>query len=89
MEALEFAVHVGLRIQAALFEFLLHLGSVPWLDTPGDVVDQTGDSRAIRASCCALVSCAIPDDDEHRTTRCDMNYAATGGEGYSILGKER
>ena len=26
---------------------------------------------------------------EHRTTGCDMDYAVTGGEGYSILGKER
>src|SRR5215471_13592718 len=63
VEALELAVHVGLRIQAPLFEFLLHFGSVPWLDTPRDVVDQTGDSRLIRASRCACVSRAISDDD--------------------------
>ena len=63
MEALELAVHVGLRIQAALFELLLHFGGVPWLDTPGDVVDQTGDRRLIRASRCARLSRAISNDD--------------------------
>src|SRR5215469_17103265 len=63
VEALELAVHVGLRIQASLFELLLNFGSVPWLDTPGDVVDQTSDSRLIRASRCARVSRAISDDD--------------------------
>src|SRR5215470_1949811 len=63
VEALELAVHVGLRFQAPLFEFLLHFGSVPWLETPRDVVDQTGDSRLIRASRCACVSRAISDDD--------------------------
>jgi len=47
---MELTVHVGLWVQAALFEFGLHFGSVPGLDTPGDVVDQTGDRRPIRAS---------------------------------------
>jgi hypothetical protein len=66
VKALELAVHVGLWLQAAFFEFGLHFGSVPGLDTPGDVVDQTGDIRPIRASRCARVSGAISDDDAAR-----------------------
>jgi len=63
VEALELAVHVGLWVQAAFFEFSLHFGSAPGLNTPGDVVDQTGDSRPIRASRSARVPGTISDDD--------------------------
>src|SRR5215472_16967859 len=63
VKALEPAVHVGPRVQTAFFEFGLHFGSVPGLDTPRDVVDQTRYSRPIRAPCCARVFGAISDDD--------------------------
>ena len=33
VEALELAIHVGLWVQTAFFEFGLHFGSVPGLDT--------------------------------------------------------
>ena len=63
MKALELAVHIRLWVQAALFEFNLHSGSVPGIDTPGDMVDQTGDGRLIGASGTTRVSGAISDDD--------------------------
>src|SRR5215470_2127704 len=63
VKTLELAVHVGLWVQAAFFEFGLHFSSVPGLYTPRDVVDHTGDSRLSRASRGALVSCAISDND--------------------------
>ena len=54
MKTLELAVHVRLRFQTTFFKFGLHFAGVPRLDTPGNVVDQTGDSRRMRVSTCDM-----------------------------------
>src|SRR5215831_9965584 len=63
VKALELAVHVRLRVQSPFFQFGFHFGSVPGIDAPGDVVDQTRNRWLIRTFRCVLVSGAISHDD--------------------------